>query len=402
MGTLRFTFLTTPYHLTGLMWISWLVAVSCAFSAAAQQKTYIGAETCGTCHKTQWVGQSASGHARALYPVSSHPLTAFFVPDKTFRREPHFSLQFLRSGKEIRVRALDNSVPDKPTLELPLEWAVGSGDTGVTFLTWMTHDHKKAIAPYLAGAMDPRSGELHPKLANRDYYMEFAVSYYSDTGSLHLTPGHKFKVDALPKALGQLEAASEEEGCFPCHSTGPLSRLPTGALQPSELGVRCEVCHGPGSAHMEAVLQGEEERARKLIDNPNRLSPEELNKMCGTCHRTGKEWTEADWKIPFSVRHQPPYLSRSQCFQKSNETLSCLTCHDLHEGVRRNQPAYYNQRCTTCHNDENNPPMSICEERQPADCIRCHMPVLFEASHTPFHNHWIGIYRDGASLRPSR
>ena len=57
MRTLRFTF------------VALVVVVCCAFSAAAQQKTYIGAETCGTCHKTQWVSQSTSGHA-PVFPAA--------------------------------------------------------------------------------------------------------------------------------------------------------------------------------------------------------------------------------------------------------------------------------------------------------------------------------------------
>ena len=395
-------FLRLPRPPIPCLWTACLAAVSCVFSLAAQEKTYIGAKTCATCHQAQWVSQSTGSHARTLYPISEHPLAAFFVPSKPLRREPNFTLKFSRSGQEIRVRAFDDSRPAIQALELPVEWAVGAGDNGVTFVTRLTQNHKKAIAAHIPGAINPVSGAVNPRFERSDYFLEHAFSYYSDTGSFDITPGHESRVEVLPEALGLPIGGSEKENCFPCHSTGPLSRSPQGGLQPSELGVRCEVCHGPGSAHMEAIVQGELERARTLIDNPGRLSPEELNQLCGTCHRTGEQWTEGEWDRAFNVRHQPPYLRRSQCFQKSNGALSCLTCHDLHEGVRRNQPTYYSQRCAACHNAGNNPPMSVCEEQQPADCVSCHMPVVFASSHMPFRNHWIGVYQEGSSPRPSR
>ena len=67
--------------------------------------------------------------------------------------------------------------------------------------------------------------------------------------------------------------------CFRCHTTGPVSFSPEYEVQITEPGVRCEVCHGPGSAHLEAVSRGALHEARKLIQNPNRLSAPELNEF---------------------------------------------------------------------------------------------------------------------------
>ena len=111
---------------------------------------------------------------------------------------------------------------------------------------------------------------------------------------------------------------------------------------------------------------------------------------------------------PWNVRHQPPYLGMSQCFQKSGGALSCLTCHDPHERHRRDDPAYYRQKCVGCHNGGTHPPKAVCQEQRPSDCVGCHMPRVAvprrsgKESHLRFSNHWIGVYGGDTKLQPSK
>jgi Doubled CXXCH motif (Paired_CXXCH_1) len=71
--------------------------------------------------------------------------------------------------------------------------------------------------------------------------------------------------------------------CFRCHSTGPVNLAAGYIIQPSEPGVRCESCHGPGAAHVQA------NGAPGAIQNPKRLKAAELNELCGACHRRASE-----------------------------------------------------------------------------------------------------------------
>ena len=335
--------------------------------AGAQHKTFIGAEGCHACHPAVFARQSASGHARSLSRTTEHPLASRFATALPLERPPGFRLQLLNGGGQWRLRADDGRYGS----EAPVEWAFGAGDQAVTFLGKVTGD----------------------------YYLELSLSYFSDTASLDLTPRH----DLLPsrtlnEAMGQ-PIATRTAGvtCFGCHSTGPVTVSPGGEIRITERGVRCEVCHGPGSAHRAAALGGKIGVARKLIDKPGGA----LNDFCGRCHRVTGNLQQIDWQSPWSVRHQPPYLARSRCFQESGGKLSCLTCHDPHDPLRRQDAAYYRARCVSCHGAGDHAPKQICLVEQPPDCARCHMPAVPAGPHLRFVNHWIGIY-DGPSAMPVR
>jgi len=337
---------------------------------------YIGAEKCGSCHRTQFQGQSASGHAQALHRATAHPLAASFTPTAPLQRPPNFRFRFVRTPQGIQVQADDS----KYLTRLPVDWAFGAGSHAVTFV-----------------------GK-----ASDELYIEHSFTYYSDTRSFDLTPQHEsLPAKTLNEATGQAFKIDGPgftiSGCFQCHSTGPVSVSPGHEIQVTEPGVRCEVCHGPGSAHLAAVQRGDLTQTKKLIQNPRTFSADELNRFCGTCHRFPKGNPQTtDWNDPWNVRHQPPYFQQSQCFQKSGGALSCLTCHNPHEKLRRDDAAYYNKVCSGCHDRNGLPPKQICKDQPAPDCARCHMSGVAVNGHLTFRNHWIGVYGNGVPLKPRK
>jgi hypothetical protein len=347
------------------LWQRFAFPISVLPLLCAADSAYIGAQACRSCHPSQFAGQSGSGHAQALHRAADHPLAASFTPSAPFDRPPNFHFRFARTPQGLEVRADDS----KYLTRLPLEWAFGAGAHAVTFVGKATDE----------------------------VYLEHSLSYYSDTRSLDITPRHEgLPAATLHQAMGQalkIEGSGPTvQDCFQCHSTGPVSVSPKQEIEITEQGVRCEVCHGPGRAH--ALSSGAEKPAR----NPGLLRAGELNRFCGTCHRfQERDARTIDWSDAWNVRHQPPYLEQSQCFQRSGGALSCLTCHGPHEKLRRDA-AYYDGKCASCHNQRTRPPKEICG----ADCARCHMPAVAANSHLKFRNHWIGIYRNGATLKPSR
>ena len=67
----------------------------------------------------------------------------------------------------------------------------------------------------------------------------------------------------------------------------------------------------------------------------------QVNRFCGNCHRSQVQGRASiDLNYVWNVRHQPPYLERSACFQSSSGRLSCLTCHDPHQPLRRTIPTF--------------------------------------------------------------
>jgi hypothetical protein len=320
---------------------------------APQPAGYIGAKACGECHSAEYTRQTESAHARSLYRAPEHPLASRFIPPAPLWRQK-YRFAFEGGPDGLRFRTDDG----KYVTELPVDWAFGAGMHAVTFLSKVTPD----------------------------LYLEVAFSYYADSNTLDLTPRHEtLPAASLHESMGQpVKSRTAGLQCFGCHSTGRATISETGGIRPAETGVRCEACHGPGGAHRDAALKGSPAQAKRLIRNPGTLGAAGLNEFCGQCHRVAGNLADVDWNSPWTYRHQPPYLARSRCFLKSAGKLSCLTCHDPHEAVRRDDAAFYRARCVGCHAAAHN---------QNADCTTCHMPAVRASSHLSFRNHQIGIYR---------
>jgi hypothetical protein len=317
-----------------------------AFSAQAAG-TYVGAEACRRCHASQFKSQAASAHAGALSRVSEHSE----LPAGKLTRGTKYRYEI--SGMQVRIG------DGTDLMELPLEWAFGAGRQATTFVTRV----------------------------NSQWYVEHYASLYRATNSYGPTPGQEtLHPKAMQEAAGVLYRISDPQlgikACFECHSTGPVAFDTNGDAKIQELGVRCESCHGPGSGHVA-------DPAKQKLN-----IPVQLNDFCGRCHRPpAAKGVTIDWNYAWNVRHQPVYLSQSRCFLKS-DNLSCLTCHDPHEAAAARPVAYFNDKCHQCHEG--------CATTSRTNCVDCHMPLVTPQAPLRFTNHWIGIYRSGAGLRPIR
>jgi tetratricopeptide (TPR) repeat protein len=261
--------------------------------------------------------------------------------------------EFARQSKSEHARALALA-----PLGSPGHWTFGAGTKATTYVS--------QVAP--------------------DQYLEHGLTYYTATKSMALTPGH---TNSEGLRYRMFDPVASILRCFRCHSTGTLRVDAALSVQPSELGVHCESCHGPGAAHIKS--QG----AKGSIRNPGELNGVSLNVFCGGCHRKPPEaGEETDLSNAWNTRHQPDYLSHAACFRESNGTLSCLTCHDPHSPLSRSA-ADYDKRCSGCHKTVRH--RSAVAARS---CVECHMPQVMISPQLRFTNHWIGIYANGASLIP--
>jgi hypothetical protein len=227
------------------------------------------------------------------------------------------------------------------------DWAFGAGSQAITFVSRL----------------------------DADSYLEHNLSYYPAAKAYAATPGHRNQPPPGVKyRIFHPDAAILR--CFQCHSTGPLSLDAENRIQPFDLGVRCEACHGPGAEHVMSP-------ARTNIVNPKNYSAAELNQHCGSCHRKpAAAGDDTDWANPWNVRHQPLYLAESQCFQKSQGKLSCLTCHNAHTGKAIDA-------CASCHTRVKHRAATKMAGRT---CVSCHMPVVKPDQYLGFTNHKIGVY----------
>ncbi|MES1257341.1 MAG: tetratricopeptide repeat protein [Acidobacteriota bacterium] len=263
--------------------------------------------------------------------------------------------KFASQSKSGHARALAVAAPGSPGY-----WAFGAGEKAITCVSQK----------------------------DEDTILEHGLTYYSATHSTGLTPGHENSGDVAYRTFDPVSTALR---CFRCHSTGPVKLLAGYQVQPSELGVRCEACHGAGVKHVSA------KGAPGTILNPKRLGAAGLNELCGSCHRQASELdNENDWGNAWNVRHQPSYLHRSACFRNSGGALSCTTCHNPHEPLQK-AAASYDSRCAACHKNVVHKTASAGRA-----CIDCHMPQVTANAALQFTNHWIGIYENDSKLTPSR
>jgi tetratricopeptide (TPR) repeat protein len=270
------------------------------------------------------------------------------------------SSQFESQSNTGHAHALRRARPADPGPGSRAQWAFGAGSKAIT---WVSQTGEDSLA-------------------------EHGLSYYTATKSLGVTPGHATSADRVYRTFDPVATALR---CFRCHSTGPVTLAAGFRVQPSEPGVHCESCHGPGRAHAESGGTGK-------IQNPKRLSATQINVLCGSCHRQASDLDDGtDWSDPWNVRHEPLYLHRAACFRNSNGALSCLTCHAPHQPLQT-AASSYDSRCISCH-----PKAVHTTPLASRSCVSCHMPQVGVSPNLKFTNHWIGIYdQRGRNLMPAK
>ena len=260
--------------------------------------------------------------------------------------------EFAAQSASAHTRALARAVPPQPG-----DWAFGAGTQAITFVR----------------RLDP------------EYYLEEGESWYRALGGYSRTPGHLTSAGVRDRIFDPSAAILR---CFACHSTGPLDISGDHGIEPKELGVRCEVCHGPAADHVRQPKKFHPQ-------NPGRFTADELNRFCGECHRAPAAAGESPiLRDPWNARHQPFMLAASTCFRRSKGRLSCLTCHSPHDALERNL-AIYDGACSRCH--------AATRHKLPTagrTCVECHMPAVAAQAYLKFANHRIGVYAPTDPLVP--
>jgi len=260
--------------------------------------------------------------------------------------------EFSGQSKGGHAHALASS-----TAAQPGDWAFGAGLQAVTFL----------------------------KREDRFTYRELGETWYRTLNGFARTPGHKSDGGV---AFRTFDPAGRVLRCFSCHSTGPVTLGKQEAVLPYELGVRCEVCHGPGSGHAR-------DPSANRLRTPAQMSAVQMNAFCRQCHRldlaTGEELTNLS--DPWILRSPTRLLAASACFQKSQGRLNCITCHAPHAPLQQDLSGY-NAACQRCH--------AAARHTQPVAnqaCAGCHMPFV-RLDNLVFTNHRIATYGAASPLVP--
>lgn len=216
-------------------------------------------------------------------------------------------------------------------------------------------------------------GMTYVHLLNDGTLKELRMSYFPREGGWYITPGQEEMMDS---DLSRIHDGKASRKCLSCHTT----TIPDHALMPERrfFGIGCENCHGPGSAHIEAIQSGKADLAIEGFKNKGATY---INEACGKCHRSPDEIGTSGLEITMTQRFQPYGLMQSPCFKKSGDVLSCLTCHDPHSNASRD-PKSYEPACLKCHGGVAPKPgdttavhSKTCPVNPKTKCIGCHMPM---------------------------
>ena len=260
--------------------------------------------------------------------------------------------------------------------------------------------------------------------AEGGYLTEMPLTWYVERALWDLSPGYDTGNSRFERPV-TLE-------CLTCHDAAPGHEPSQNFYTDVPLGISCERCHGPGSAHVEAFEAGDAP-GETLIVNPANLPTDLQLDVCQQCHLTGEtvfkpghdpttyrpgrplsahravfvsEQSLGDPEA-FGIASHAERMAQSACFEGSLGTpaaMTCTTCHDPHVAQKELPADTYSAACRSCHTPTpaGTPPTGggpLCDRPEattPAialsgDCASCHMrrAGTSDIPHVSFTDHWI-------------
>lgn len=356
-----------------------LAFVTVAFlsiSAPVLALEYVGSDACRDCHVDQVRAWAGSHHAQAWTPATPENILADF--DGTEFSHDGMTVMFRRRGPDF---VADVTEKDGQLRQYRVHSVVG-------------------IEPLQQYLFETEPGRLQ----------SFDVVWDTNAGTwFHLYPEQD-----LPPGDGLHWTGPYKNWnarCAECHATGYQKNFDaltqTYASVQSEIGVGCEACHGPGSAHLDwtrgiAAQDGLNEFGFRTSWGKGNTEAE--IQQCAGCH-SRREALEDGNPLPGTPFHDAYNLSllRPGLYQPDGQIMDevyvygsflqskmyaqgvgCMNCHDAHDATLK---AEGNAVCTQCHSVAGNqdfPTLRTTEYNDPlhhhhaegsegAQCKSCHM-----------------------------
>ena len=357
----------------------WLVASVSWPSCAVADPDYVGSTACVECHEREAKAWKGSHHALAWTWPSEDTIVADF--DGTSFSQDWMTVRFSMKDGEYRASVTEL---DGTTKSYSVHSVVG-------------------IEPLQQYLFETEPGRLQ----------SFDVVWDRLEGEwFHLYPDQELLPDDGLHWTGPYKNWNSR--CAECHATGyeknydPARR--SYASSQAEIGVGCEACHGPGSAHLEWAekLHIGEDYSADLDEfgfTQSFASTEASIQQCGTCH-SRRETQARTTPIPGTPFHDSYDLAtlrpglyhadgqildevyvygsflQSRMYEKG---VGCKNCHDPHSSKLI---ATGNAVCTQCHSPAGNIEFTSLRRdlyddpshhfhpqgSAAAQCKSCHMP----------------------------
>ena len=342
---------------------------------------YVAPQACAECHQNIWETYRKTGMGRSFARVGESPMVEDYDGKNTYyhKASDRYYTMYRKDGKFFQRRhqiGFDGKETNVAVREI--QFVLGSGN------------HSRS---YLQQRADGRLVEL-------------PVGWYAEKGgSWAMNPGYDrpdqedfrrqitYQCMFCHNGYPQIEEGADAGG------TAPVFR---GSI-PS--GIDCQRCHGPGRAHIQAMQSGKSPEG--TIVNPAKLTRERQLDLCMQCHlettsfrlpsainrynrgifsyRPGEALADyalhfdqappSGSKDKFEIAHAAYRLRQSACFQKSNPSMTCTTCHNPHDIPRGEEAAkHYTSVCLRCHAGVLQKLVASNRHTASPDCTGCHMP----------------------------
>ncbi|WP_051927626.1 multiheme c-type cytochrome [Ruegeria halocynthiae] len=312
--------------------------------AFAQSPSYVGSDQCAACHKDETAAWATSHHALAWTQVDAGTVVADF--DATRFDHDGMSVEFSDTNGKLQARVTEK---DGTSTQYDVHSVAG-------------------IEPLQQYLFETEPGRLQ----------SFDVVWDTEQKRwFHLYPDQDLPPDDGLHWTGSYKNWNAR--CAECHATGFEKNYDTetrsyNSVQ-SEIGVGCEACHGPGSAHIDWTLgQGTPDGVNEFGFSMSwgRGQTEAEIQQCAGCH-SRREAHEDGNPIPGTPYHDAYNLAvlRPGFYQPDGQILDevyvygsflqskmyargvgCMDCHKPHSAQLR---ADGNGICTQCHSAAGNP-----------------------------------------------
>ena len=348
---------------------------------AGSDAGYVTSEVCADCHKDIWETYRRTGMGRSFAQAEKAVVLEDYEAKNTYyhKASDRYYTMYRKDGKVFQRRhQIGFDGKETNVVEKEVNFVLGSGNHSRSYLN----------------------------LGSGGRLTELPIGWYAENkGYWAMNPGYDrpdqedfrrqitYQCIFCHNGYPQIEVGADAGG------TAPVFR----GNVPS--GIDCQRCHGPGRTHVQAMQAGKTPEG--TIVNPARLSRERQLELCMQCHlettsfrlpsaitrygrgifsyRPGEAL--ADYALhfdqaaasgqddKFEIAHAAYRLRQSACFQKSDPSMLCTTCHNPHDIPRGKEAAeHYTAVCLRCHADVVQKLVASNRHTASQDCTGCHMP----------------------------
>ncbi|HEX6245374.1 MAG TPA: multiheme c-type cytochrome [Polyangiales bacterium] len=337
--------------------------------AAPEHAQFVGSERCKTCHATEFTSWSGSHHAKAMLPATPEHVLGSVDGGVARAALPGVQARFFRddAGTQVELEGSDGGVQ-----RFQLAYTFGVGPLQ-QYLVRFPNGRLQAL---------PVAWDSRALAAQGQRWFQLYPDVHDHHDQLHWSGPYQ----------------NWNMMCGECHVTGYVKRYD--ARQDaydskwSELGVGCEACHGPGSAHLawaqaggqageagrgfvrdlkargEFVFRTPDQRIAARSDTP----PPDANAECAACHARAGSLVDAERRAPRSAmtqHHRLTLLTSPEYWPTGEQRDEVFVWGSF----AASKMAARGVTCGDCHEPHSGAPLA----QDNSLCVRCHQPSVFDA-----------------------